>query len=71
MITSPGSGKKFHSMWTFVDDVIDAFVLAIDKGKPNSTYIISGDDTLNVSQFLNVLAESCGRYKIAWKVFMK
>lgn len=56
----PGSGDK-KLCFTFVDDVVDAFIASVSAGKPNNTYVISTAEAPTIEQWITQLMKVCGR----------
>jgi len=57
---SPGKADKRQS-FTYIDDVVEAFVLAIDHGKPNNIYIICADDAPTTKEWVLLISKTLKR----------
>jgi len=55
----PGSGNRKLS-FSYVDDIVDALMLAANNGKLQSTYIICSGN-LTVKEWIVTIAKNCGR----------
>jgi NAD+-dependent farnesol dehydrogenase len=55
----PGNGKAISS-FTYIDDVVNGHILAMEKGRPGEKYILGGVNT-NFSRFFRTMAEISDR----------
>jgi len=54
----PGKGEIFYHM-VYIDDLIDAFILALEKDSAiGETFIIGGNETLSLNQLLDLISDT-------------
>ena len=55
----PGNGENFIQ-WVHIDDLVQALLLAKEKGKPGELYIITGNEKRTLNDCLRLLAKYLG-----------
>ena len=53
---TPGKADKRQS-FTYIEDVVEAFVLALEHGKKNNVYIIVANDAPSTKEWITIIAE--------------
>jgi farnesol dehydrogenase len=62
----PGDGKTLGS-FSFIDDLVDGHILAMEKGKPGERYILGGPN-LSFNEFFSLIKEITGKHFLLVKI---
>ena len=61
-----GDGNQSRD-FTYIDDIVEANILAAKNGKPGSVYNIGGGTQATINQVLNIIREQTGDLKVRYK----